>query len=61
MEKQYLRSFLQICIESYVVVKILKSINFFFKVQFNEDNFEKLEFLEFRILDELMLQKLDER
>lgn len=61
MEKQYLRSFLQICIESYVVVKILKSINFFFKVQFNEDNFEKFEFLEFRILDELMLQKLDER
>lgn len=61
MEKQYLRSFLQICIESYVVVKILKSINFFFKVQFNEDNFEKFEFLEFRILDELVLQKLDER
>lgn len=61
MEKQYLKSFLQICIESYVVVKILKSINFFFKVQFNEDNFEKFEFLEFRILDELMLQKLDER
>lgn len=61
MEKQYLRSFLQICIESYVVVKILKSINFFLKVQFNEDNFEKFEFLEFRILDELMLQKLDER
>lgn len=61
MEKWYLRSFLQICIESYVVVKILKSINFFFKVQFNEDNFEKFEFLEFRILDELMLQKLDER
>lgn len=61
MEKQYLRGFLQICIESYVVVKILKSINFFFKVQFNEDNFEKFEFLEFRILDELVLQKLDER
>lgn len=61
MEKQYLRSFLQICIESYVVVKILKSINFFFKVQFNEDNFEKFECLEFRILDELVLQKLDER
>lgn len=61
MEKQYLRSFLQICIESYVVVKILKSINFFFKVQFNEDNFEKFEFLEFRILEELVLQKLDER
>lgn len=61
MEKQYLRSLPQICIESYAAAKILKSINFSPKVQFNEDNFEKFESPEFRILDESMPQKSDER
>lgn len=61
MEKRYLRSLPQICIESYAVAKILKSINFSPKVQFNEDNFEKFECPEFRILDESVPQKSDER
>lgn len=61
MEKQHLKSLPQICIESYAAAKILKSINFSPKVQFNEDNFEKFETPEFRILDESMSQKSDER